>query len=62
MKVAFGHIHYTPEVFWSMSLREWQATVKGYVEKEFGGEQQAPMTSKTLEMLMKEYPDDRSTN
>jgi hypothetical protein len=61
MKVAFGHIHYTPDVFWGMSLREWQATLKGYIQKKYG-EPEVPMTSSRLHKLMEEYPDDRPTN
>jgi hypothetical protein len=58
MKIAFGHIHYTPQVFWGMSLREWQAALKGYIQKEYG-DFQTPMTSSRLRELAKEYPDDR---
>lgn len=61
MKVAFGHIHYTPDVFWGMSLREWQAALKGYIQKEYG-EPDVPMTSSRLRQMMKEHPDDRPTD
>ena len=56
MKLAFGHMHYTPNAFWSMSLREWQAAVKGYIDKEYGP-QDTPMTKDGLEKMMREYPD-----
>lgn len=61
MKIAFGHMHYTPEVFWTMSLREWQAAVKGYIQKEYG-DPEVPMTSSRLNQMIREYPDDRPTN
>lgn len=61
MKIAYGHMHYTPSVFWGFSLREWQAALKGYIQKEYG-EQTAPMTSSRLNQMMKEYPDDRPTD
>lgn len=58
MKVAFGHLHFPPDVFWTMSLREWQATLKGYIEKNYGHVEK-PMSRSSLNKLMKEYPDDR---
>lgn len=57
MKIAFGHMHYTPDVFWAMSLREWQACFKGYFHKN-QGEQDTPMTSDELHEMMERYPDD----
>jgi uncharacterized phage protein (TIGR02216 family) len=60
MKLAYGHLRYTPDVFWGMSLREWQAALKGYLEKEYGGEErEEPLTSDRLDALMRRYPDDR---
>ena len=56
MKVAFGHMNYSPSQFWEFSLREWQACLKGYTEKH-QGEQQNPMTRDQLKKMMEDYPD-----
>ena len=58
MKLGFGHMHYSPRVFWSMSLREWQACYLGYMEK-MGADNSKPMTTSGLNSLMERYPDDR---
>lgn len=62
MKIAFGHMHYTPAVFWGMSLREWQCALKGYIEKVNGGPPEEPMDGARLKELMEKYPDDRPTD
>lgn len=60
MMIAYGHMHYTPDVFWGFSLREWQAALKGYIKKEYGDQAlTAPIKRSRLDQLMKEYPDDR---
>lgn len=54
MKIAFGHMHYTPEVFWSFTLREWQACVQGYHDKLSAGRSDdyvEPLTSDELREL-----------
>ena len=51
MKLAFGHFHYPPAVFWEMSFREWQAAVKGYEEKNRDPDHVQPMTRKQFEEL-----------
>lgn len=56
MKIAFGHLHYSPEVFWKFSLREWQACFLGYSEK-MGASSDQPMEKSNLDQLMKRYPD-----
>lgn len=56
MKVAFGHMHYSPNQFWEFTLREWQACMKGYIEKT-QGDRETPMTSSDLNSLMERYPD-----
>ena len=61
MKVAFGHLRYAPSVFWGMSLREWQATLRGYTQKEYGNVTK-PMSRNRLQSMMKRYPDARPTN
>lgn len=61
MKVAFGHMHYSSDDFWNFSLREWQAAMKGYVQKNYGN-QSAPMRGSRLKELMEQYPDDRPTD
>lgn len=58
MKLAFGHMGFTPAVFWEFTLREWQAAIKGYIEKNYG-DPDTPMTGGDLETLMRKYPDDR---
>jgi len=58
MKVAFGHMNYSSDDFWSFSLREWQAAMKGYVQKNYG-HQSSPMRGSRLQELMEQYPDDR---
>lgn len=58
MKIAFGHMRYTPEVFWSFSLREWQAALKGYQEKEYGIPDE-PLNKASLDKLLEMCPDDR---
>lgn len=58
MKYAFGHMHYDPQVFWRMSLREWQACFKGYIER-FQEAVDTPMTSDTLHKMMEKYTDGR---
>lgn len=58
MKVGFGHLRHNSKSFWELSLREWQAALKGYIQKEYG-DQKPPMTSSSLNKLMEKYPDDR---
>ena len=59
MKVAFGHLHYTPDEFWSFSLREWQACYKGHHEFHQGEEQDdIPFVDSDLQEMMERYPDD----
>ena len=60
MKVAFGHMHYSSNDFWSLGLREWQACLKGYIERN-QGEQEDPMTRDQLNDLMRRYPDGSGT-
>ena len=56
MKIAFGHMHYSSDAFWSLSLREWQAAFKGYVQKT-QGDREAPLDRTSLQSLMERYPD-----
>lgn len=61
MKVAFGHMRLSSHTFWGFSLREWQAALKGYIEKEYG-QQTTPMTKWGLDKLMERYPDAGKAN
>lgn len=56
MKIAFGHMGYSPDQFWSFTLREWQACVKGHNEKQ-GIQYDDPMRRNRLKALMEKYPD-----
>jgi len=58
MKVAFGHMRFSSDTFWAFSLREWQAALKGYIQKEYGDQVQ-PMNKSRLQQMMERYPDDR---
>lgn len=60
MKVAFGHMYYSSNDFWSLSLREWQACLKGYIERH-RGDSVDPMTRDELYDLMERYPDGTGT-
>ncbi|UOF81698.1 phage tail assembly chaperone protein [Caudoviricetes sp.] len=51
-------MNYSSDAFWSFSLREWQAAMKGYVQKNYG-HQSSPMRGSRLQELMEQYPDDR---
>lgn len=37
MEMALGWLHITPDAFWRMTLREFEAAVEGYVETVDGG-------------------------
>lgn len=58
MKVGFGHLHHSSDAFWKLSLREWQAAMKGYIQKEYG-DQAPPLRGPRLKELMEQFPDDR---
>jgi uncharacterized phage protein (TIGR02216 family) len=58
MKIGFGHLRYSSRDFWDFSLREWQACLRGYQEKEYGHVAK-PITRDRLNELMEKYPNDR---
>lgn len=58
MKVGFGHLRYSSRDFWEFSLREWQACLRGYQQKEYGNVVK-PITRDRLNELMEKYPNDR---
>lgn len=58
MKVGFGHLRYSSRDFWELSLREWQACLRGYQQKEYGNAAK-PITRDRLNELMEKYPNDR---
>jgi len=57
MKIGFGHLRYSSRDFWDFSLREWQACLKGYQQKDYGNVAKAIDRDK-LNELMEKYPDD----
>ena len=61
MKVAFGHLRYTPDTFWSMSMREWRLAWAGYASKMGIPEKGEILQGNDLSDLMERYPDDRKT-
>jgi Phage tail assembly chaperone protein, TAC len=58
MKLGLGFMGIRPQDFWNYSLREWQATVEGFIENKYG-KPQRPMNKSRLQELMERYPDDR---
>jgi len=56
MEICLGMIGWKPKDFWTSSLTEVYAAIKGFTEFN-GGNQQKPMTSKELDNLMELYPD-----
>ena len=60
MKIAFGHMRLPSDVFWNYSLREWQAALKGYIQKHNGAQPNAPLDRDDLDSLIERYPDDGS--
>ena len=54
MAIGFGLLHLSPSVFWSLTLREFEAACKGLF-----GEQASslPLSPVELEQLMQDFPD-----
>ena len=46
-----------PDAFWTMSLREWHAALKGFVERNGVRAAPAPLSRAELERLMRRFPD-----
>lgn len=61
MEVGLGHLGYTPDVFWSLSVIEFRCAHDGWVEKTTGKHPRGGpgrMTRERLDDLMAQFPDD----
>jgi uncharacterized phage protein (TIGR02216 family) len=56
MKIALGKMQMSPDVFWNMSIQEFNCAVDGFAEFHSGGEP-PPLGKDELEDLMERYPD-----
>ena len=56
MKIALGKMQMSPDVFWNMSIQEFNCAVDGFAEFHSGGEP-PPLRKDELEDLMERYPD-----
>lgn len=45
-----------PDVFWNMTITEWQAALGGFMERH-GTHAGAPLERKDFEALMRRFPD-----
>ena len=54
MAAAFGPLHLSPAVFWSMTLPELNAALSPLVQ---AGAAAQPLTSPDLAQLMRRFPD-----
>jgi len=59
LELALGHLQLSPQQFWSMTLREWSAAVRGYKRKHGieDGADGGTMTRAELADLMERFPD-----
>ncbi|PLX36995.1 MAG: phage tail assembly chaperone [Hyphomicrobiales bacterium] len=57
MEVGMGVLSLAPDVFWRMTLAEFNAAVAGYMERNGSKPQGGGMTRDRLKELMKRYPD-----
>jgi len=59
MKIGLGHLRYSPDVFWRLSLPEFFAATDGYLESKgvrkggSGGAQGAPTRAEADELFAK---------
>lgn len=54
MRLAFGQLRIAPAVFWSMTPRELEAAITGFLGPATEAE---PYTRATLAALMQRFPD-----
>lgn len=57
MAAGFGHLRLSPQAFWSMTVPEFSAAIRGLR----GPAEADPMTRAALEALIALYPDDEET-
>lgn len=61
MRFGLGHLRLAPAVLWRMTLIEYDAAVRGYLEAKGVKPGSGPMRRTRLEELMALYPDDKPT-
>lgn len=57
MRFGLGHLRLAPAVLWRMTLIEYDAAVRGYLEAKGVKPGSGPMRRSRLEELMALYPD-----
>ena len=61
MEIGLGHLRYTPDALWRLTMREYEAACEGLLESYGGKDTKARggrgMSSSRLDELMKMYPD-----
>ncbi len=56
MKFGLGHLRLSPPAFWRMSLLEYDAALRGYLEAK-GVKRNPTMRRAELQALMAQFPD-----